>query len=252
MSTENSGTFTKENLDLYLKELSREYKKLGGRNYPVEIILVGGAAVIESYGFREMTTDIDAVWNAVSILKEAVNRVGDRFGLPNGWMNADFMKTPSYTQRLSLYSVPYKTFNQVLHVRTVTGEYLIAMKLLAGRKYKNDLSDIVGILAEQEATGKPVSYEMIDNAVKNLYGGWESIPQDSVSFIQGILDAGNYKEVYEQIRESEVRAQEILLDFQKANPGDLREEDVSNILEEQVKQEKSSVLVQLKGMKERT
>ena len=252
MSTENSSAFTKENLDLYLKELSREYKKLGGRNYPVEMILVGGAAVIESYGFREMTTDIDAVWNAASIMKDAINRVGDQFGLPNGWMNADFMKTPSYTQHLSLYSVPYKTFNQVLHVRTVRGEYLIAMKLLAGRKYKNDLSDIVGILAEQEAMGKPISYEMIDTAVKNLYGGWESIPQDSILFIHGILDTGNYEEVYAQIRESEVQTKEILLDIQKTNPGDLREENVSDILEEQVKQGKISVLEQLKGVKEQT
>jgi hypothetical protein len=34
-------------------------------------------------------------------------------------------------------------------VRTVTGEYLIAMKLMSGRQYKNDISDIVGILREQ-------------------------------------------------------------------------------------------------------
>ena len=39
MSSEKSGAFTKENLDLYLKELAKEYKKLGGRNHPLEIIL---------------------------------------------------------------------------------------------------------------------------------------------------------------------------------------------------------------------
>lgn len=154
MSTENSKVFTKENLNLYLNELSKEYKKLGGRKVPVEIILIGGAAIIENYGFREMTTDIDAILPAVSIMKEAINRVGDRFGLPNGWLNADFTKTDSYSRQLSQYSVPYKTFNQVLNIRTVAGEYLIAMKLRAGRKYKNDFSDIVGILAEHQSNKK--------------------------------------------------------------------------------------------------
>ena len=31
MSTENYEVFTKENLSMYLRELSKEYKRLGGR-----------------------------------------------------------------------------------------------------------------------------------------------------------------------------------------------------------------------------
>ena len=52
--------FTKDTLDLCLKELAKEYKRLGGKYAPAEIILVGGAAVLTNYGFRDMTTDIDA------------------------------------------------------------------------------------------------------------------------------------------------------------------------------------------------
>ena len=59
--SDNTIEFTKENIDLYFKELSKEYKKLGGRNTPAEIVLIGGAAIIENYGFRNMTTDIDAI-----------------------------------------------------------------------------------------------------------------------------------------------------------------------------------------------
>lgn len=230
MSFENLGVFTKENLDKYLRELSREYKKLGGRNMPIEIVLIGGAAVIENYGFREMTTDIDAILPAVSIMKEAINRVGDRCGLPNGWLNADFMKTESYSRRLSEFSIPYKTFNQVLNVRMVTGAYLIAMKLRAGRKYKNDLSDVVGILEEQDRMGRPISYEQIDTAVKNLYGGWEGFSDDSVSFLQIVLARKNYARIYEQIRGSEAQAREALLAFEKQHPGTVREEQVDEIL----------------------
>lgn len=57
----SSETFNKDNLDMILKELAKEYKKLGGKAMPAEIILIGGAAIIENYVFRDMTTDVDAV-----------------------------------------------------------------------------------------------------------------------------------------------------------------------------------------------
>ena len=56
--------FTKENLDQYLKELAKEFRKRNGKAIPAEIILVGGASVLINYGFREMTYDIDAIINA--------------------------------------------------------------------------------------------------------------------------------------------------------------------------------------------
>lgn len=43
MSSEYYNVFKKSNPDLYLKDLSKEYKKLAGRNMPAEIILIGGA-----------------------------------------------------------------------------------------------------------------------------------------------------------------------------------------------------------------
>lgn len=48
------------------------------------------------------------------------------------------------------YSKYYKTFANVLQIRTVSAEYLVATKLMAGRQYKNYLSDIVGVMIEQE------------------------------------------------------------------------------------------------------
>ena len=56
--------FTKENLDYYLKELAKEFRKRNGKNTPAEIVLVGGAAILANYGFREMTYDIDVVITA--------------------------------------------------------------------------------------------------------------------------------------------------------------------------------------------
>ena len=78
MSVEN--TFTKNNIDFYLRELAKEYRRLNGKKMKAEIILVGGAAVLTNYGFREMTTDIDAVILASGAMKDAINHVGDKYG----------------------------------------------------------------------------------------------------------------------------------------------------------------------------
>ena len=102
--------FTKENLDACLSRLAKEFRKLNGRKMPAEIILIGGAAVLANYGFRDMTYDIDAIIQASSAMTDAINMVGDEMGLPNGWLNSDFMRTKSYSPKLLQHSVYYKRF----------------------------------------------------------------------------------------------------------------------------------------------
>ncbi len=249
MSTDNQKTFNKENLDLYLKELGKEYRKLVGKGMPTEIILIGGAAILANYGFREMTTDVDAVIKAASSMKDAINKVGDKFNLPNGWLNADFMKTSSYTPKLSDYSVYYKEFSNVLQVRTVSAEYLIAMKLMAGRKYKNDLSDIVGILAEHEKQDKAITLEMIKTAVTNLYGGWDKLTSDSRDFIEDIMENGNFEQLYKTVSDEEKKSKETLLEFQQDYPGVTTTENVDSILSNLKKKQssKAEILGKLKA-----
>ena len=248
MSTENNNVFTKENLDLYLKELAKEYRKLRGKAMPAEIILIGGAAILELYGFRDMTTDVDAIIQAAASMKEAANHVRDKYDLPVGWLNADFMQTASYTPKLREYSMYYKTYSNVLSIRIVTAEYLIAMKLKAGRKYKNDLSDIIGILAEHESRGEPIDMKQIETAVSQLYGGWENIPADSAAFIRNAMQNGNFTAVYEKIREGEQQAKELLIQFQQDYPGVMDQENSDEILENLQKREDSreSILARLK------
>ena len=232
MLTDDEKILKKENLNYYLNELSKEYKKLVGRKGSAEIILIGGAAVIENYDFRDMTTDIDAILNASSAMKDAINRIRDRFELPNGWMNDDFKNTDSYSGKLIQYSSFYKTFNQVLNVRIVTGEYLIAMKLRSFRKYKNDLSDIIGILNEHEKRGNPISFEMIERAVIDLYGSWENYPKGAKEYITETVSAGNYEEVYKLVRQNEKEAKKALIDFEEKYPGVLKTGNVDMFLED--------------------
>lgn len=225
-----SESFTKENIDTYLKELAKEFRRLNGKLMPAEIILVGGAAILTNYDFRDMTTDIDAVIHAASSMKDAINKVGDKFNLPNGWLNADFIHTGSYSPKLDEFSVYYKIFYGVLSVRTISAEYLIAMKLRSGRKYKNDLSDVIGILAEHEKKGTPITLEKIDTAVVNLYGGWDNFPEDSKPFIENALKTGDFDNVYSLVKKDEIESKDVLIGFEKEHPKVANESNINDIL----------------------
>jgi len=229
MSTD--APFNKETLDTYLKELGKEFRKLNGTKMPAEIILIGGAAILANYGFREATYDIDAVILASSAMKDAINRVGDRLGLPNGWLNADFTKTDSFSDKLLQASVYYKTFSNILTVRLVAAEYLIAMKMMSGRQYKNDLSDIAGVLWEHEENGTPIQREAVDKAIATLYGENAEIPTISRKMIDDAFSDGDYEKAYREIRENQKQAKEMLLDFDIAYPGELKGENINAIIE---------------------
>ncbi len=125
----NELNFTKENIDTYLKEVAKEYRKQIGKNMPAEMILIGGTSILVNYGFRDMTTDIDTVIQAAYVMKDVINRVGDRYDLTNGLLNQDFVRTEYYSPSLSRFFEYYKTYSNVLTIRTVAAEYLIAMKL---------------------------------------------------------------------------------------------------------------------------
>ena len=222
--------FTTENIDQYMKALAKAYRKLGGRNTPAEIILIGGAAVLTSYGFREATYDIDAIITASSVMKDAIRAVGDEFNLPNGWLNEDFRKTASYSPKLVQYSQYYKSFYGVVTIRTVTAEYLIAMKMMSARQYKNDLSDIVGIIGEHQRKGTPLTFDRIDRAVRELYGSWDRISADTIDLVKSALNTPDASALYQKYRASESEAEAILLDFQKTQPDQVRETNIATVL----------------------
>lgn len=230
MSSENTNTFNKENLNTYLGELAKQYRKLCGKTVKAEIILVGGAAVLANYDFRDMTTDVDALIQATSSMKDAINMVGDKYNLPNGWLNADFRHTASFSMKLVQYSQYYRTFSNVLQVRTVNAEYLVAMKLMSGRQYKHDLSDVVGILVEHLEKGEPLTMATIERAVVELYGAWEKLPATSQSFIRSAMEHPNLRDVYAQINRSEQEAKSILVSFEERYPGVTTQENVNDIL----------------------
>ncbi len=221
---------TKENLDTYLKELAKQFRKLNGKAMPAEITLIGGASIIINYGFRDSTYDVDALIHASSAMKDAINYVTDTLGLPNGWLNEDFKNTRSYTPRLVNYSKYYRTFSNVLTVRTITGEYLVAMKLMAYRQYKHDISDIVGILREQQNIGDPLTFERINKAVTDLYDSWENLPENAKGMIESILANEDMDALYEAYTNEEAAAKDALITFEDKYPDVLKEDNLADVL----------------------
>lgn len=226
----SESSFNSENIDFYLRELAKAYKKMGGKNTPAEIILIGGAAILTNYGFREMTYDMDAIITASSAMDDAIRQLGDAYQLPVGWLNADFRKTKSYTPKLIQFSKYYKTFSSILSVRTITGEYLVAMKMVSARQYKNDLSDIVGIIGEHQRRGLPLTYAQIDRAVIELYGSWSVIEADTKLLLEKVLSLPDVSAVYEEYRNAEMEAKDLLVNFEKKYPNVLQESNLKDIL----------------------
>ncbi len=220
--------FTNSNIDDYLKALAKEYRKLSGKKMPAEIIIVGGASTLINYGFRENTYDIDAIIQSSSAMKDAINNVSNSMDLKPSWINSDFIKTNSYSPKLIQYSRYYKTFSNIVQFRTVTGEYLIAMKLMSARQFKNDLSDIVGIIKENKPA---IELENIKRASEELYEKYENLPAYSRNFIEELYSKQDFKNAYEETRQKEINNKKLLMDFDDSYPNVLNEVNVDDVLE---------------------
>ena len=237
------SAITQANLDEYLKELAKEYRKLAGKKMPAEIILVGGAAVLAKYGFRELTYDMDAIIFAAGAMKDAITNIRNKYNLPHDWLNADFRKTTSYSDKLLEVSIYYKTFSNVLTIRVITAEYLLAMKLMSGRDYKFDLSDIVGILREHKIENNPISREDVEKALVKLYGENIELSEASIELLDIAFDNENYDALYINTRNREIETKKRQL-ATKEEAGLLKEESVSYAIstqdqEQQIKQKQS-------------
>lgn len=219
----------KEDINLYLKELTKVIRK-NKRNSDVtyELILIGGASILVNYEFRNSTSDVDCIDVNNILMNDAIIKVAEKYDLPTDWINTDFKITKSYSDKLINYSTYYKTFgNGTLEIRTIKDEYLIAMKLASGRKYKNDISDIVGIISEIKKE-RDISLSEIEKAVIDLYGDMSKVDPFAYSLLKDCLN--NILVNYEEIKKIEKQNKDNLLELD----GDIRflnDDNINYILE---------------------
>ena len=194
---------TRENALDIIKRFAKEYRKELGK-VPGEIIIVGGGSIMLNYTFRDATQDFDVILKTVSGITDIIKRFADENGLPRDWMNTDFIKTSSYSDMLSEVSKHLLTLNNgTLEIRTVSGVYLIATKLIAHRDYRNDISDAIGILIEEREAGASITYDDIVKAYQKLYRC--DIPEEIAEIVKEFseLPILELKKFYEKQRNSE-------------------------------------------------
>lgn len=220
----------KDMIDMYLKELAKEFKRITGRKISAEIIIVGGGSVLLNYDFRMNSVDVDAFNTYDSAIKDAAKLVADKYNLSQQWLNDDFKKTPSYSPRLRQYSSYYKTFSNVLEIRTISREYLVAMKMVSGRKYKNDLSDILGILYYHYKNNDEITYRQIEKAVVDLYSNFDRIKEDVVEFVKTAIENKTFVDGYNLQKETEQSIKDNLIQFEEKYENVLSEDNIDDII----------------------
>lgn len=126
-------------------------EELTQRGVSAEMYVVGGAAIALAFDERRSTRDIDAVFEPKGVVYEAAASVGERRGLPPGWLN-DAVKRflagddPAAAPVLDLPG---------LRCLTASPETLLALKVLAHRVGEDEadlrlLADELGLESAEE------------------------------------------------------------------------------------------------------
>lgn len=220
----------KDTLDMYLKELAKEFRRVTGGKTKAEIIVVGGGSVLLNYDFRMSSIDVDAFNSYDSSIKDAAKAVAEKYSLSPQWLNDDFKRTASFSPKLRQYSQYYKTYSNVLEIRTINREYLIAMKMVSGRKYKNDLSDILGVLYSHYNNNDEITFRQIEKAIADLYGNFDRIKDDVFKFVKTAVDDKTFIDGYNFQKLSEQKIKDSLIVLEEKYTDTLSEDNIDDIL----------------------
>ena len=176
-----------QEIEKYLSELGAELKHRGVKK-PVPMMIIGGAYMLLLEKAPRSTNDIDVFWleeeafqRAMNPLRESVQAITTRYALNQGWFN--------YVAQMLMYDeviIPdgklWKRFGP-LHIHVPTREYILALKITAGRD--KDLEDCAILLpqttiqtrqqAEQLLTqyilpeGQEKNAEQIEKSLRHLF-----------------------------------------------------------------------------------
>lgn len=132
----------KDDITKYLQMVGQELDRNGKK---LEIVLLGGAAMLIELGNRESTYDVDAFFvSDFTALVKASAVVAAQENLPDGWLNSvaagftyNFKKQPDKNL--------WKSFPG-LDVYVVSLDYLFVTKIMAGRQ--KDREDIKALAAK--------------------------------------------------------------------------------------------------------
>lgn len=160
----SNGFNDKMDRNLMLKSLDLLNDKLRSGGEDGEILVFGGAAMCLSYGGRQYTRDIDAIFEPKMSMYESAREVAKELNLPEDWLN-DGVKGWLYKnpERTLLYELSN------LKVFIASPEYILAMKCHAARVDTEDLEDakvlvrVLGLKTPDEV------FEIVESFIPKKY-----------------------------------------------------------------------------------
>lgn len=224
----------RENAYEILNAFAKEYRKKNGESVPAEIVIVGGGSILLNYGFRDMTKDFDVLVNSPNEIKDVIHKIAEQFNLSQDWMNTDFKRTKSYSDKLRIVSKHKYSFNHnSIEIRTVNDEYLIAMKLVSAREYRSDISDIVGILIYAGKEKRRIAYGDVIRALDELYDNPSELVKPEL-----LLQAEQYTlmgteellKIFQELKDEEDYTNKKLAEIDRDYPGAVTENTIDNII----------------------
>ena len=143
-----------------------------------ELLLTGGAVMCLVHEARDMTKDVDALYEPKTVINEIAKQIAERNGWPDDWLN-DGVK--AYINP----NAPIEDFIvfKGLRVQTVSVEYLLAMKLISSRYGERDYDDIRFLFDKLKVT----SYEQASDLVTAFYDT-NMIPTRTKYVIEQIIE----------------------------------------------------------------
>ena len=128
------SVFTRDDLTRLLRALDAELGRRGSRG---SVIIAGGAAMMYAFNARNMTADIDGMFQPVGVMRECIAAVAAREGVSGNWLN-DGVK--GFYNGETMRSVPLIAMRN-LTVERLDDESLLALKLFAARDNGKDAPD---------------------------------------------------------------------------------------------------------------
>ena len=166
---------TKKQIMDNLRQLGEELYALGMFG---EILLTGGAAMCLVHDARDMTKDIDALYEPKPIINKIVVKIAAKNDLPPDWLNdgVKIFLTPN---------APREDFISLkgLRIQTVSAEYLLAMKLISSRYGEKDYDDIRFLFNKLGVK----TYEQASEILAEYYD-LNTVPARTKYVIEGIID----------------------------------------------------------------
>ncbi len=124
---------TSEEIEKYLSEINDE---LAANETIGEICIYGGAAMCLAFKARPATKDVDAIFEPIKIIRRAIIKIAEKYGLNEGWLNLAVKMFVVEHEKKILFDFPN------LKVFAPTADYLLAMKVLALRAESFDSDDV--------------------------------------------------------------------------------------------------------------